>query len=600
MDIHYERGWSLFPTRIHARKLSIRGTDSHLEWILRLDEVEFDCSLLALARREFHVNSAHGTGISFRARLKLASPAATEERLRSLPSIDSLGAVGLIPSEPPYAGTWDDRSWHLWTVHLEKADARHVREVWIENARFRGDADIAGGFYLKPIRSVEIGPIIVASRDGIATLDARVVAERLRMNADVALERFDPRVTGGLAILRLLSLSMDAQMAVPDVDDLGLLRGEGQRLAGRVEVPRLALRIARGVLQDGTRVDAKAENVLFDTHAHELSGAVSLIATVEHEHLAGRVVVEHLASGFSLSAPLVTATLDSAALRLDDPFGDLHAVVDVPDAELGQATRLMDMLPASSPVQVLGGALRGSAHVDVWRGESRARGRLAVRATALDVVGGGLTVRGDSTLEASVMSLRLDTLQAADARADLVVTEGSLAQSAGPGDPFLRVVGLHVEADAPEIDPARPLDALHARVEVPDAELLDQDSLRAALRVPLAVRLAARKAHFRASAKLAVEAGHPSAALEADASEVGLEYAGRRLRSAVSAHARVRDVDWHRGIFALDTAALVAKSLVLATGGSSSGVTVARVAVTAESQHFTRATRSASSASLPM
>jgi len=34
LDVHYRKGWSIFPGRIHARDLSIRGSDSNVEWVL--------------------------------------------------------------------------------------------------------------------------------------------------------------------------------------------------------------------------------------------------------------------------------------------------------------------------------------------------------------------------------------------------------------------------------------------------------------------------------------------------------------------------------------------------------------------------------------
>src|SRR5579884_3649196 len=45
LDVHYERGWSLLPGHVHAKKLSIRGRDSNVEWMLRIDSVEFRVSL---------------------------------------------------------------------------------------------------------------------------------------------------------------------------------------------------------------------------------------------------------------------------------------------------------------------------------------------------------------------------------------------------------------------------------------------------------------------------------------------------------------------------------------------------------------------------
>jgi hypothetical protein len=65
VDIHYERAWSLLPGRVHARNLSIRGRDPGEEWIVRLDEVEFDIRFVAPAKRLVEFQHVRGGGFRF-------------------------------------------------------------------------------------------------------------------------------------------------------------------------------------------------------------------------------------------------------------------------------------------------------------------------------------------------------------------------------------------------------------------------------------------------------------------------------------------------------------------------------------------------------
>jgi hypothetical protein len=292
VDIHYARGWSVFPTRIHAKNLSIRGTDSHIEWILRLDEVEFECSLSAILRREFRVTMAQGSGISFRLRFKEESPAATATRARELPDIDSLGPVGLRPSGPPSADEWDDAQWHLWTVSIRGAMAEHVREIWIEDARFTGDADVNGGFYLKPIRSVQVGPVTLAVRSGGVAVDSRVVADDLAMSATVTVDRFDPRSAS--PAVHMLSLAADGSLDVPDVGALGLTWNGAPLLSGKVSVPNVTLRVVDGVLRDGSAVHASARTATVNAPSCAVSGSVDAAAEGAKDTLSARLLFEGL------------------------------------------------------------------------------------------------------------------------------------------------------------------------------------------------------------------------------------------------------------------------------------------------------------------
>jgi len=425
VDIHYARGWSFFPTRIHAKGLSIRGTDSHVEWILRFDEVEFDCSLLALARREFHVTRARGSGITFRARLKVASPEATDALVESLPPIDSLGPVGLIPSDPRSPADWDDKQWHLWTVEIDDAVAEHVREVWIEGGRFQGDARIKGGFFLKPLRAARVGPAHVEVQSGAVAWDARTVAEPLVANIDFELAEFDPRQSSDTDIFPRISLSVDGATAVPNLDNLGLELPDSGQVRGRVEVPRIALRIVNGVVRDGTHVDAHAGEILVTTAAHAASGGVELTADVAHERLAVRALLTGIDGDRALTIPRATIVADSAALGLLEPMTDLHGVLDVADMQLRDAARIMDVLPKKASFRIDGGHVSGSLHAEVWRSEERVRASSRVRAKSLHVTVGRLHAHGDADVEGTA-DVHLDgrrALATIDARAPAIALE---------------------------------------------------------------------------------------------------------------------------------------------------------------------------------
>jgi hypothetical protein len=586
VKVHYTRGWSFFPTRIHARGLSIRGTDSHVEWILRLDEVTFDCSLAALARKEFHVTRARGSGVTFRLRMKEESPAATRERVSQLPPIDSLDPVAFKPSVPPYAGTWDDAAWHLWTIRLDDTIAEHTREIWIENGRFEGDARIAGRFYLRPIRAADIGPAHVDVSRGSALLDGRTVADALLASVDFTLDRFDPRVAGSADLLHDVSLSVDARTEIPDLDAVALRLPDSGQLRGKVEIPRLALRIAKGVIRDGSHLDAHATQILATSAAHVVSGGLDVTVDVAKDRLALKATLDGLDGDLALSVPSATLSADSAALDLADPFTDLHGVADVPDAELAHAERLRDYLPAGSPLAVARGRLRASAHVEAWRGEERARGSVHLEGRDLDVVTRSLRVRGGADLEASVGSYRWDTNRASDVRGGIDVTEGWVAPKGSPDAPVLRVRGLRLAAESPELELDDPLGALRASIAVPDAEVFDRDATRALLGLGHDVRLASRRARFNASADVAFLDDRAEGTLDADAPHLGLEYEDRRLSVALHVHGRAHAASWRRGALSIDDARVEGRRLVISDERTPSALSIAHLSLAASSPRF--------------
>src|SRR5256885_15788673 len=71
IDVHFDRGWTILPGHLHAKNLSIRGRDSNVEWILRIDDVDFDLSLIALTKRRFYASHVRGRGGSLRLRQRI-------------------------------------------------------------------------------------------------------------------------------------------------------------------------------------------------------------------------------------------------------------------------------------------------------------------------------------------------------------------------------------------------------------------------------------------------------------------------------------------------------------------------------------------------
>ena len=165
LDIHFDRGWSVRPGRIHATNLSIRNRDGSYEWILHIREVQFNISFLALIKQRFQVSNVHGVGGSFRMRSRLDPSQVTPERLAGIPPIDGFPAVPIRPFQQCAVNEWDDARYHLWTVQLEDVHADAVREIWFDRYRLDGETSATGRFYLKPVRAVEVGPIHSEMRD---------------------------------------------------------------------------------------------------------------------------------------------------------------------------------------------------------------------------------------------------------------------------------------------------------------------------------------------------------------------------------------------------------------------------------------------------
>jgi hypothetical protein len=586
IDIHFARAWSLLPGSIHAERLSIRGRDSHVEWILRLDRVDFRVSFLGFARKQFHVLSARGSGITFRLRRRVESPRATPEYVAKLPPIAGLPTLAFAPDEPPGKDVWSDADYHLWTVHLEDLVAADVREIWIDTARFEGQARIAGGFYLKPIRTVAVGPVHVdLAPGGRVAMAGQPTVEELFGNFAFTLTPLDPRVAVGVDVMHHASLYTDLRANLPDFGRLRLWP-DAMHVRGRVEARHVALRVIDGVVHDDTHVDVHGTSLSVTFAGHEVVASIVVTGEVTDRRLAFCVEGTDFRAVDFLGVHRLTACGDSGALDLSQPLTDLHAVVDVPEAELPDARVLDPYLPKGTQVRVVSGRAQAALHVELWVADRRAAGRATLHTNDLDLQVAKVRARGATTVNASVGSWSWETRHATGAHLVIRVDDASIATGDAPARTLVRVRGLSLDARGKDVDVDDPIRSFHAAITMPGGQVVNDVFLRAYLPEGGEMHIAHGQAHFDARCDVDVKDHRAAGTLDVDADRVALAFRDLHLVANVSAHAVVHDWDWARGDLAIDAARVDLRNIGLARASSAAAVTIAHVGVAVSSPRF--------------
>jgi hypothetical protein len=385
IDVHYASAWSIWPTRVHAKGLSIRSRDGNVEWILRIDRVKFSVSLLALARQRFVASDIVGNGESFRLRGRLDWWAATPERMRGLPAIEGFSSVPVRPYLQCVKADWSEQDYHLWTVQLEDVAANDVRELWIDKQRLEGPTTTTGRFYLKPIRAVEVGPLRTQLKGNRLSSDEVGWVEGLQGTADLTIPRFDPRVTGGKGVLGVTSMNIDVRGTVPDVARLPLNLPDGLRMQGPLEMRRALLHVEGGGLRTGSRVDAAGPSVVFHRGDMELTSALAVAAEVQgaDERLVFKVLAgsTRLARGEDTLAvtPRLQVTGDMNRLDVDHGVSGVHVIGESPSIEVPSIQTLSSLFENRSVV-IEGGRGRADVRLEGWLDEDRATGRALMQA----------------------------------------------------------------------------------------------------------------------------------------------------------------------------------------------------------------------------
>ncbi|HET9752055.1 MAG TPA: hypothetical protein VFP52_03815, partial [Myxococcales bacterium] len=167
VHVEYRFAWSVFPGAVQVRGLVITAQDRHMQWRLGIDSARASIAVGQLAAKIFHVTRVRADGITFALRHRLVEREARGANLVGLPAIEGLPAVPLQQVGPE--DEIPDWRYRLFSVWLENVEGTGVRQVWIDRFRLEGAMQVAGAFYLKPIRQVLIAPaeLVVAG----STLD---------------------------------------------------------------------------------------------------------------------------------------------------------------------------------------------------------------------------------------------------------------------------------------------------------------------------------------------------------------------------------------------------------------------------------------------
>jgi hypothetical protein len=401
--VDYTSAYSVWPGHIHVEGLSIRGRDSHVEWMLRLDRCTFDVAFSDFVHRKFRAGHVRGDGLSLRLRRRVDQ--VTPETMSALPPVPGfldppLADVG--PPPPPLT----DETYNLWSVQLDDVIAAHVREVWVDTTRYSGDLEVRGRWVFRPLRWLDVGP---------ATIDARPLDVSFGMvepwlsgvegRLDVTVHPFDLGTIEGTDIVDQISVRADlrgtawgAQMANRATG------GQSVEITGAVASFVLHADVDHGVLEPGTRLDtdpfdarATAAGVVFEASLQaELDVGAEGVA---HAHL-GAAAARISAGGQERArAEALTLALTSRDLDLaKNPFSDPSYAVEVRGAETRSLDYWCSYLPLPSGMRVASGRLTVAGRLEGAVRARAGRGHVEVGVSDLEVVAGrGDVVRGNLT-----------------------------------------------------------------------------------------------------------------------------------------------------------------------------------------------------------
>jgi hypothetical protein len=461
--LHWERAWSWYPLRVHARGVSVNGQTSSQQYQADASEASVSLSLLPLFAKTIRVYDVGAMNVAFRLRPRPRPDKEYGELDAFFPPIrDRDPESPATPRKP-----WKEGAG--WTILVDDVRVRGSHDLWVHQVRGALEGEVSGNVSFR----TRGGPLSVSGGEADVEVRSLVLNDGWQVSRDGALRGgfevapFVPSENRGLKKLGFLSVGADIDAPVDSLAflDFYLRRFHGLEVDGRGRM-KGRLSYERGDLAAGTNLAISADELVLATAPYRVTGngVIDIAVDPDAPETLGIGVVfdalealhrddrEPLFSGEGLAVRAQGTTRILPDAGRERGAGRLR--VTIPSVEVPDLRVYQRYLPGKWGVIIMGGqgSLTGTAAYSerAVAGElslTSSNADLAVKEyrfeTDLDV---GLKVAGDVSESASVdisgTYLRLDQARLASAQKgasrpwslSLTIDRGTLGVAAPEGD----------------------------------------------------------------------------------------------------------------------------------------------------------------------
>ncbi len=352
VELRFDAAFTYWPGEVHVRGYRMVFQDSYVEWSLDLPRAVIAIDLPALADRRFRAWRVRGSGATFRFRHRVDPWDAELRTTEALPPIPEYGRVPLSPAtvpKPPIS----DEEYRLWGVRLDDVDLG-LSELWIQQVRYLGDARVRGGFELRPLRTLWVGPATLEVAGGRATVSDMPLAARIDGTITCTMPRFDVRDPEGRSILRHVSgsIALRAGGVRAEPARIFVAPGHDVTIESRPGELDIDARLEKGVFHERSRVELTQPfvSIAGKDLRYELSRAELVAQGLRGGQTEAAVTVAQLelrAKGTELPGPRAERVRISARSSSRDTAGEwrlLEARLEAPELRVPELAWLNELL----------------------------------------------------------------------------------------------------------------------------------------------------------------------------------------------------------------------------------------------------------------
>jgi hypothetical protein len=448
----WDSAWTPWPGVVRVTGFQMRNQTTTFQWWLAVDQGTLDIDLWKLRDRELLLGPIQGRGAAFRLRRRLDAPPRSRQGNPDLyPPIPGFTNPPAPKPEEIYPRGPRREPWH---IRITGVDLDDVREIWVEEVRFAGDARVAGGFDMRARQRVEVMPTRMDIRSGSLALgagkEARPIVADARGRLDGRIEPWSPRLLKGMEVFQVTSGRLTLEGRVRDLDFLDVFFRETRWVDLELGGGKVAadLRLRRGRALPGSRLEATPERISVAFLDYRARGDGGVRWWVEEPARKGDEPEGRLSlnldsfrlhrEGFG-KAHVSGRDLHIEAASDEPRFGGLfkprRVAIDMPHAEVPDLRFYNAYLPQSSGLALTSGSGRMSAHFRAAAPEWIGSGEMRLSARRLGARFEDRTLRGDLEMHTLLRRAALldKTFDISGTKLDL--TDVVLTDGAAQGEP---------------------------------------------------------------------------------------------------------------------------------------------------------------------
>ena len=383
LRIGYDSAWSIWPGVVHVRGFRFRLQDNNIQLYFKLDEARVRVRLTSLTHRLFKANQVEGRGLEFHLRQRRPGRPPAVDELSRLPPVPGLEIAS--PRQPPEPVNRKA----LWKIELADIHIARVREIWIESYRFRGDAEVAGGFHISPLELVWVNPARLLVREGKVWMGQVPMATHLRGEVNGHIRLFHDGEVPGWTLFHFVTAQVHLACDLSALKALDYPLQSVKWLSFAVGKGHFDTRFAleEGRLLAGSRLRLDARELELHARRQKIvgEGTADMRVTSSSARFAVALRKFALSSDGPGKMPFLEGEhaeilVSTRELRLPEAFSRVDLRVSVPDARLVSLERLEDFVPKESGIRLRGGHGTFSAEIATsYAHPGRDRGKMTAR-----------------------------------------------------------------------------------------------------------------------------------------------------------------------------------------------------------------------------